>query len=263
MYLLTKNINMPYLVENSLIIEWIKSNSQIVRLLTENWVQNTIFCPICWNFLLHHRNNAKVRDFYCRKCWENFELKSFKSKKIKDYILGSEYNTLIKQIISKPVHLFLLSYIEDYTITNFLFIPKYFFTPQIISPRKPLSSNAKRSGWKGSIIHLNKIPESGKIYFIKDRFYKTKTEILQEVQKVKFLQQETLDKKWWIFDIMLCIERIGRKRFYLKDMYQFEEFLKNKYPHNNNIKAKIRQQLQFLRNKWYLKFLWNWWYEVL
>lgn len=37
-------------------------------------------------------------------------------------------------------------------------------------------------------------------------------------------------------------------------MYKFEEKLKTKYPNNNFIKDKIRQQLQILRDKGIIEF---------
>jgi type II restriction enzyme len=48
---------------------------------------------------------------------------------------------------------------------------------------------------------------------------------------------------------MKCIEMLNKKDFTLQEMYNFENILKQKYPNNNFIKDKIRQQLQFLRNK--------------
>jgi type II restriction enzyme len=37
-------------------------------------------------------------------------------------------------------------------------------------------------------------------------------------------------------------------------MYSFVEELRVKHPNNNNIEAKIRQQLQFLRDKGFIDF---------
>ena len=54
---------------------------------------------------------------------------------------------------------------------------------------------------------------------------------------------------------MKCIENLNKKEFTLEDMYSFEYMLKQKYPNNNFIKDKIRQQLQFLRDKSYLEFI--------
>ena len=41
----------------------------------------------------------------------------------------------------------------------------------------------------------------------------------------------------------------------LEDMYAFEQDLSVIHPENKNIKPKIRQQLQFLRDKGYLEFV--------
>lgn len=47
---------------------------------------------------------------------------------------------------------------------------------------------------------------------------------------------------------------IRKKEFSLIDLYAFEKMLRTKYPNNNFIKDKLRQQLQILREKGYLEF---------
>jgi len=54
---------------------------------------------------------------------------------------------------------------------------------------------------------------------------------------------------------MNCIDEINQKKFTLHDVYQFENDLEKIHPANKNIKPKIRQQLQFLRDKGYLDFV--------
>jgi type II restriction enzyme len=55
-------------------------------------------------------------------------------------------------------------------------------------------------------------------------------------------------------DVLTCIEKLNRQNFNLNEIYQFENYLRLKHPDNNSIQAKIRQQLQILRDKNYLKF---------
>ena len=43
----------------------------------------------------------------------------------------------------------------------------------------------------------------------------------------------------------------------LEEMYQFADELQSKHIENHNIKAKIRQQLQILRDKGFIEFLGN------
>ena len=41
----------------------------------------------------------------------------------------------------------------------------------------------------------------------------------------------------------------------MKDIYEFADYLKSIHGDNNNVKAKIRQQLQFLRDKGFVEFV--------
>lgn len=59
----------------------------------------------------------------------------------------------------------------------------------------------------------------------------------------------------WLNDVLLCINQIESDNFTLSDVYKFENALKQKHPTNNNITAKIRQQLQILRDKGLIEFL--------
>ena len=63
-----------------------------------------------------------------------------------------------------------------------------------------------------------------------------------------------MSNRSWIMDILNCINFLN-DIFSLSDIYNFELELKNLHPENNYIKNKIRQQLQFLRDKNYIEFL--------
>ena len=79
-----------------------------------------------------------------------------------------------------------------------------------------------------------------------------------------FLREtETIEWRGRILDIMKCIESLHKNEFTLQEIYDFESALKQKYPNNNFIKDKIRQQLQLLRDKWYLEFIGSWKYKLL
>lgn len=69
-----------------------------------------------------------------------------------------------------------------------------------------------------------------------------------------FLRTKNKDAKGWILDIMTCVDLIKKENFTLDEVYKFEEKLKLKYPNNNFIKDKIRQQLQILRDKGIIEF---------
>jgi type II restriction enzyme len=232
------------------------SNSQKIRVLTENWVDKHIYCPRCGNSINEYKNNKPVADFYCSACKEDYELKSKKDKMGKKIVDGA-YSTMIQRLQSDTnPNFFFLNYEKNsLNVINFIVIPKHFFMPEIIEKRKPLSSLARRAGWVGCNILLDTIPESGKIFYVKNGKEESKNKILENWRKTSFLEQsKNLKSKGWLLDILKCIDKINKNDFNLNDIYQFETYLKLKHPDNNNIQAKIRQQLQILRDKEYLSF---------
>ena len=113
-------------------------------------------------------------------------------------------------------------------------------------------------------IVISNIPNSGKIFYVKDREIINKNKVLDDWNKTLFLKNSNnIEVKGWLLDIMQCIEKLDEKKFSLRDLYIFENYLKIKHPENNNIQAKIRQQLQSLRDKGYLKFTNRGNYEVI
>lgn len=233
------------------------SNSQKIRVISEIWTRSNVFCPNCGSNIKNLENNKKVSDFLCEKCLENYEQKASQNK-FQGKVISSEYKTIITRLSSKnKPHFFFLHYlVSDYSVNDFFVVPKYFFIPEIVEKRKALSENARRAGWVGSYILFSKIPDSGKIYYIENGKEFSKKEILTKWQKTAFLKDiKKAELKGWILDVMNCIDSLHKTEFVLQDLYAFEEDLKIIHPENKHIKDKIRQQLQFLRDKNYLDFV--------
>lgn len=235
-----------------------KSASQKIRILTEQWVDNSIFCPNCGHLNINkYPNNQPVADFYCANCHEDYELKS-KQNTFGVKIIDGAYRTMIQRLTSSNnPNFFLLNYkSESLEVTNFFVIPKHFFVPEIIEKRKPLAKTARRAGWIGCNILFNRIPQSGKIFFIRNRQIRPKETVLAEWKKTLFLREEKeTSARGWLLDVMRSIEKIGKREFTLSDIYTFESELSKLHPENRHIKDKIRQQLQILRDKGYLDFV--------
>lgn len=78
-----------------------KNNSQISRVLTENWLKINCYCPNCNEpHLKEFENNKPVADFYCNSCCEEYELKSKKGIKVGKKIVDGAYSTIIERINS-------------------------------------------------------------------------------------------------------------------------------------------------------------------
>lgn len=234
------------------------SLSQKIRVLTEDWVDKQAYCPNCGHINIDkYKNNKPVADFFCSNCKEDYELKS-KKDSVGLKIVDGAYKTMIERLRStnNPNFFFLNYDLRNFSVLNFLVIPKHFFIPNIIEKRKALSSTARRAGWVGCNILLQSIPQNGKIFFVKNRQLEPKESVISNWQKTLFLREEKeINAKGWLLDIMYCIEKLGNKEFTLGEIYAFENFLSKKHPDNRHIRDKIRQQLQILRDKGYLEFL--------
>lgn len=241
---------------NTSLTERYSSNSQIARILTENWVLNNSYCPKCGDIPLgEFKNNSPVADFYCKKCSEEFELKS-KAGKLSNTITDGAYATMIERINSdNNPNFFFLTYTKEWIVNDFLIIPKQFFTPETIIKRRPLKQTARRAGWVGCNIDISNVADSGKVFLVKNAQVIDSKIVNESFNKTLFLRGKSKEAKGWILDIMKCVDSIKKETFTLDDVYKFEESLKHKYPNNNFIKDKIRQQLQILRNKGIIEFM--------
>lgn len=248
------------------IAEQYKNASQRVRVTTEFWVKNEIFCPNCGNLRLErYPNNRPVADFFCKKCSEDFELKS-KSNNVGKKIVDGAYKVMLDRLAdTQNPNLFLLNYdLNSWQVLNFFVIPKHFFISEVIEQRAPLSASARRAGWVGCNILLNRIPEVGRIFFVRNKRVETKDKVRALWEKTLFLREEKkAESKGWLLDVMRCIELTQKNEFRLADIYKFETALAKQHPQNRHIKDKIRQQLQILRNRNFIRFLSRGAYQVV
>lgn len=233
------------------------SESQKARVLTEPWVKDNLYCPRCGHpYLEQFPNNKKVADFFCPACEAQYELKS-KNGKFAQKVLAGAYDAMIQRITSNenPDFLFLSYSKKDLKINELFFVPKHFFVPDIIEKRKPLKITAKRAGWVGGNILLNEIPEQGRVSIISGGNVEAKEAVLGKINKSSALSENNMEKRGWLMDVLSCVNKISTEQFTLKEVYAFEKVLFQKHPGNNNIRAKIRQQLQILRDKGFVEFL--------
>jgi len=170
-------------------------------------------------------------------------------------INDGEYHKMINRITSlNNPNFFFMTY-EGFAVTNLLLVPRFFFTPDIIIKRKPLSPNARRAGWTGCIIDISALPNNGRIYIVKDKQVVEERQVLQNYAKTVALQTDNINSRGWLMDTMKCVDAIVNDTFGLDEIYAFENVLKTKHPDNNFIKDKLRQQLQMLRDKGFIEFL--------
>jgi HKD family nuclease len=59
----------------------------------------------------------------------------------------------------------------------------------------------------------------------------------------------------WKLEVFKCLLKISNSKFTLGDIYNFIPYLQRTFPENKNLEAKIRQQLQILRDIGLVEFL--------
>ena len=233
------------------------SGTQKARSWTEAWVSAWAYCPHCGNAKMSQfPNNSRLADFLCASCNEEFELKSQKGK-FGSTVADGAYKTKCERLAAdNNPNLLLMNYdVKSLSVVNLLIVPKHFFVKDIIEERKPLAATARRAGWIGSKIRLDRVPESGKIHIVKGGVIRPKDLVLEEWQKTLFLRNESLEARGWLLDVMKCVESLGKPDFTLDEVYAFERHLGDLYPGNQNVRPKIRQQLQYLRDRGYVEFV--------
>lgn len=86
-----------------------------------------------------------------------------------------------------------------------------------------------------------------------------KIETPELIDDIVFLENNIIEEslKGWKLDVFKCLNRIDGQVFNLSDVYSFENEMKIIHPSNTEIKPKMRQQLQNLRDIGLIEFLGN------
>lgn len=216
-----------------------------------------MFCPNCGAPSVQQlRNNTPAADFLCRGCGEDFELKSARRPFGRRIVDGALKTMMERARSGRAPNLLLLNYDRsELAVTNLIVVPKQFVVPSIVEARRPLSATARRAGWQGCNLLFSEIPDAGKVWLVRDGMMRAPRDALEDWKRVLFLRSASLSRRGWLIDVMRSVEEIGRSEFDLADVYSFENRLGGLYPGNSNVRAKIRQQLQVLRDQGFLMFL--------
>ncbi len=234
-----------------------KSASQRARVLTETWVSENLYCPACpCDTLSPMPKSKKVIDFICEECGEQYQLKSHKHP-FRYRVVNSAYQPKVDAILKGKVPNFLFLHYNPMTwrVQNLFLVPKHFISLSIIERRKPLPKSARRRGWVGSIILLGNLPADARIPIVEEGHEVSKTMVRNAWNRFLFLREQSPRFRGWLADVLACVRKLDRETFTLAEVYAFEEHLARLHPENKNIRPKIRQQLQILRNNGIIEFL--------
>lgn len=233
-----------------------KAGPQIARILTEEWAAREMYCPACDSRRLSaSRVNTPAVDLECPRCSQLFQLKSLKKWNPRK-LVDAGYEAMIRAIRSDRIpNLLVLQYSANWSVRNLLLVPRVFLSESAIEKRKPLAASARRAGWVGCNILLGQIATDGKIAMISDGVPVAARRVRDEFSRIRKLAEVPPSLRGWTVDVLSVVRRLGKTHFSLSEVYQFESELLAAHPLNRNVRPKIRQQLQVLRDVGLVEFL--------
>jgi type II restriction enzyme len=131
------------------------------------------------------------------------------------------------------------------------------FTEDVLEKRKPLRETAERAGWVGCNILLSRVPGEARISMVSDNGIIPTSDVREKYKKYRALATVPWEARGWTLDVLNVLKMIRADEFDLGQVYAHEAALSRLHPVNRNVKAKIRQQLQILRDLGFVKFLGN------
>jgi len=234
-----------------------KSLSQKARVITEAWTEENMYCPACVsNRLERLRAGAEATDFICGRCEASFQLKAL-SRPIGRKIVDAAYDAMMRSIMEDRLpHFLFLSYDNrKAVVNNLLVVPSFCLGQSAIEKRKPLAKTARRAGWVGCNIILDLVPPEGRIPAILNGEIVARSTVRNKFKQVEPLRRISSKKRGWTLDVLTALRSLPKYEFGIDDAYSFEKILSKMHPENRHVRAKIRQQLQVLRDLGHLEFL--------
>jgi type II restriction enzyme len=234
-----------------------KSASQRARVGTESWGANNFFCPACESPRLNvaPRNTVAV-DYFCPSCESPFQLKS-QSKPLGTRIVDAAYSEMKRAILEdRAPNLFVLHYdLDAWAVRTVLLVPHFAFALSAVERRKPLAPTARRAGWVGCNILLDRIPVHARISVVNEGTPQTSQQVRASYNRLRPLEKLQVEKRGWTLDVLQVVQSLGKLEFTLADVYAHAGALAKLHPNNRHVRPKIRQQLQVLRDLGLLDFL--------
>lgn len=232
------------------------SPTQRVRRISEAWIGANGYCLRCDSDTLAPTSaNTKSRDFLCKDCHHAYELKSTRGT-FSTRVLDGAYSAMVKAIREGNTPTFLLlEYSASWSIRGLRAIHPSLITETSVEARKPLGPAARRAGWTGCNIMLSAIAVEGQIPMIHNGIPQPKREAREAFSRLENLSALPYKARGWAATTLNLLNRLPNVDFEIAEVYRFESELKGLYPNNHNVRPKIRQQLQVLRDAGLIRFL--------
>jgi type II restriction enzyme len=171
--------------------------------------------------------------------------------------VDSAYSTMKRAILEdRTPNLYILHYdLLTWSVRTVILIPRFAFALSAIECRKALALTARRAGWVGCNILLDKIPTDARIPVIQEGRVLPNKNVRDAYSRLRPLQALSTEKRGWTLDVLQAVRSLNNGQFSLEDAYALAGALAKLHPKNFHVREKIRQQLQVLRDFGFVDFL--------
>lgn len=231
------------------------SEAQRARIISESWFAKNCYCLACQrDNLSRSKPNTRATDFFCESCGHQYELKSFQRRPGRSLVDGA-YASLMDRIASNHAPtLCLLQRDSLWNVHALTAIHSSFLLPWVIEKRPPLKAGARRAGWIGCNIRLDRIPLDGEVSLIEEGCVLPVAQVRQRFQRYLPLNTLSKDERGWAALTLRTVRSLSKTSFTLQELYAKKRDFVEVYPRNRHVLEKIRQQLQVLRDLGVLRF---------
>lgn len=245
------------------------SASQIARRTTEQWGAENLYCLACSSRTLEPAvANTAVLDFRCPRCATIYQLKA-KNGRFGRKVTNSAYEVKVAAIDDGrvPNYMFLGYSRTDWMVRDLFIVPGHFVTRAVVEARAPLRATARRAGWIGSNILLHALAAEARLELVAAGQITPPSTARRRWREFAFLRADPRARGGWAAEVLSCVRELqerGSNDFTLGEFYSaHEERLGQLHPDNRNVRAKMRQQLQVLRDGGVLAFLGQGRYRII
>jgi type II restriction enzyme len=233
------------------------SGAQRTRVVSEAWGERNLYCVNCSSAGLRRAApNTQAIDFTCPECASPFQLKS-QAQPFSSRIADAAYGAMCRAIMeNRTPNLMVLHYDRArWEVENLILVPRFVFSLSLLQRRKPLGPRARRRGWIGCNILLANVPPDGRIPIVAGGVATSPAWVREQYARLRPLGRLGHEARGWTLDVLNVLRRLGKGEFTLAEVYARGEELRRLHPQNRYVEAKIRQQLQRLRDMGFLEFL--------
>jgi len=234
-----------------------RSATQQTRVVSEAWGEGNLYCSNCPSDLLRRLPaNTPALDFECPRCASLYQLKSQRHR-FASRINDAAYEKMRAAILERRTPNILALHYDAvrWTVQNLILVPSFAFSLSCLEKRNALRASAERAGWVGCNILLINIPPDARIPVVVAGEPADPAIVREQYARLRPLEKLKVEARGWTLDVLNIVRGLGRREFTLAEVYAHEAVLARLHPDNRNVRPKIRQQLQVLRDLGFIEFL--------